>query len=80
MLNSGATFNANQVIVKDLTINGNADLTAPDGMMTIGYTQSGNTGGTLTGNPSSTWSTTSNDTPTSTPTPTWSVSPNSGGN
>jgi hypothetical protein len=81
VLNSGVTFNANQVIVKDLTVNGNANLSAPDGTMTIGYNQTSNTNGTLTGDPSTTWSETPNMPPaTATPTTTWSVTSNSGGN
>src|SRR6185312_4125672 len=81
VLNSGVTFNANQVIVKDLTVNGNANLSAPDGTMTIGYSPTSNTNGTLTGDPSTTWSETPNTPPaTATPTTTWSVTANSGGN
>jgi hypothetical protein len=81
VLNSGVTFNANQVIVKDLTVNGNANLSAPDGTMTIGYSQTSNTNGTLTGDPSTTWSETPNMPPaTATPTTTWAVTSDSGGN
>ena len=80
VLNSGVTFTANQVIVKDLTVNSNATLTAPTGAMTTGYTLGRNATATATATstPTTGWSIVPNSpAPTSTPTTGWSIVPNS---